>query len=406
MQIWRRSLVMRAWVFPLVVSWSLLVAVRGQEPRPVTGPEVELTEGERQRLEQEHMEELRDYHGAVRVRARMIDDDGKPVESADVEAELRNLFHERRHVTYRGSSDEKGLFVVEGEGTERIRFVGSKEGHYSGVAVLEFREKEGERWLPWDEVVDVRLYRVENPIPLWVYGASVSEGSRWRSIPKTGEDVGFDLVRVDWVEPHGEGEIADLIFHARIADVGPDDGDVWTAATVRMANEDDGWVVYEENPDPHSEMKLPRSAPAGTYEIKQIETETRFGRFRRMVPLDGVKRPPWGYFFRIRTQRDRDTGEIKSALYGIIRKGLDGGSEVPPIQVRQVWAEGRLTEKMETQFRLYLNPTPGDRNLEWNDENLREEGLERVRIQRRDRIIEEMRKRREEERQRQEGGGE
>lgn len=55
------------------------------------------------------------------------------------------------------------------------------------------------------------------------------------------------------------------------------------------------------------------------------------------------------YFFRVRTKRN-EKGEIVSALYGKI---------YGPIEFRI------FTNGMDAQFTYYLNPTPNDRNTEF-----------------------------------------
>jgi hypothetical protein len=210
---------------------------------------------------------------------------------------------------------------------------------------IRFKEAVSGRWQPWNPTVEVEMKRIVNPIPLYTKSVKLQ-------YPKMGESFGFDLLKADWVSPHGKGERADFIFSTQTHY----DGSLVTnytqktrafesSFTLRFSCEDDGIQPFYADPLKGSVLRLPRMAPESNYEKELIQHKyvRRQGRY-----LETRRDENW--FFRVRTEKDEE-GNIVSALYGKIHGAIQWG-----------WEGGVV-------FSYYLNPTPNDRNLEFDGKN-------------------------------------
>ncbi len=203
-----------------------------------------------------------------------------------------------------------------------------------------FRQVESGRWEPWNPEVTVIVPRMINPTAL--YARKVGLMPRLK-IPNA-DRVGFDLMESDWVAPHGKGKQVDLFFEYRAVVPMVDETKAFECAlAVTFANEGDGILSYPVQPKKRL-WDLPRQAPADGYEPRWIKT---FGRSKEGEALTNYEREDQNYFFRVRTVLDPN-GKVISALYGKIH------GDIVFDAVRQV------------RFAYYLNPTPLDRNLEFD----------------------------------------
>ena len=264
-------------------------------------------------------------------------------------------------------TDVDGLCRVSGNtdkgesyfGTEkRHGYYDSRQGrlHFSGRSILKFG-----RWLPDDLTVTVRIDRIVRPIPLFakrvggvVYTKPLTPREPWCPSPYLYKDVvttnrvafSYDLAKGDWLPPYGAGEVADLtatcwkeitgyktyevpagfktvtnyLSHAEITFNGPDNG-VCEVKPHELAG-----ILIREAPD--------AGYSAGLSRWYERRGENNSDKNRH-------------YCFRIRTRRDAE-GRIVSALYG------------------KVYGDFRINDLSGIAFTYYLNPTPNDRNLEFD----------------------------------------
>ena len=212
-------------------------------------------------------------------------------------------------------------------------------------------------WNPDNQVVTVRLQRVEHPMPLWVKNVApkVSPGT----FDGTNAVLRYDLVLGDWLPPEGKGEHADLEIRAKLTI-----DEVLRAGRTRKKvffefwNEVDfvgeGNGCLEKMAEPTAGIKL-RVAPDVGYTGKIVK---RFGVRRKIVGpninQDGYSDsdPNRCYYFRIRSRFD-DKGNLVEAYYGKIYGDFN-------FHGRWDWGFQGV------DFLYYLNPTPLDRNLEWD----------------------------------------
>ncbi len=213
-------------------------------------------------------------------------------------------------------------------------------------------------WQPDNLVATIRLQRVEHPIPLFVKRvAKVTRGVFTADIFPKGEDtLRYDLLMGDWLPPVGTGRVADVTFtrHPREdlgegvngADVrGPSYRD---SMTVRFPGEGNG--IVELHPPPSYRLKI-RTAPEDGYRSEYLCWKGRNKKLEHVGSYDENR----CFCFRIRTRRD-DRGRIVGAYYGKIYGDITFVYQFRP----------EFVPVASVCMSYYLNPTPLDRNLEWD----------------------------------------
>ena len=213
-------------------------------------------------------------------------------------------------------------------------------------------------WQPDNLVATIRLQRVERPIPLFVKRvAKVTRGVFTADIFPKGEDtLRYDLLMGDWLAPVGTGRVADVTFtrHPREdlgegvngADVrGPSYRD---SMTVRFPGEGNGLV--ELHPPPSYRLRI-RTAPEDGYRSEYL----CWRGTNRKLEDDSNYDENRCFCFRIRTRRD-DRGRIVGAYYGKIYGDITFVYQFRP----------EFVPVASVCMSYYLNPTPLDRNLEWD----------------------------------------
>jgi hypothetical protein len=274
------------------------------------------------------------------VNIRVVDENQKPVKGADV-----SLYFDDKLVN--GVTDLNGVFT--GEGQCNIAGIGSKitkAGYYLGSAPIpRFSQVNStlNQWEPWGGTYDVVLRPVINPIPLFVKKVDTI-------IPVLDKPCGYDLEVGDWVEPYGKGFTADFVFniHKSVKDVRNFDAQGYLA----FSNPMDGLQsALPLDIAKNSIFKWERLSPENGYE-QSFHLQNTWLSASKAKPIKSFKtNTEWdGYFFRVRSIAQ--DGNIVSAHYGKIA----GGIEIYP----------RQTATCSIRFTFYYNPTPLDRNLEWD----------------------------------------
>ena len=209
-------------------------------------------------------------------------------------------------------------------------------------------------WQPDNLVATIRLQRVERPIPLFVKACKLDVKREIADV--NGGRFALDLMAGDWLPPFGEGKVADIEF-ARLPheDLGSgmNDSDVRGTSfrdsmAVRFPGEGNGLV--ESNPAPNLRLRI-RTAPEDGYRPDYLCWTGRNRKLEYVGSYDENR----CFCFRIRTRRD-DRGRIVGAYYGKIYGDITFVYQFRPefVPVASVYMS------------YYLNPTPLDRNLEWD----------------------------------------
>jgi len=338
-------------------------------------------------LAQEPESYTKDYKHALRYGAkakmtlRIVDEAGMPVSNA-VPSVVFLLPKAVSNTVVRGLSNEEGLFVAEGVSTKSIGGYVSKDGYYStnfkcprGNPADPYdnasKVKDG-RWLPWNPTIPVVLREIRNPIPMYATGVDFA-----KAFP-CDKDIGFDCEKRDWVDPHGTGEVADFIV--RMVAMELPEQVIKEVADITAAQE----AAKDRNAAARFGMDL-RRIDRAYYKlvISSVDNDGGFIRKQKVKDSEFVsvyEAPEYGYtpsfetsmekppyyeppnpndltggeylIFKSRIQRD-SKGKIVSANYGKIYGPLEH-------------LFSRKDNLGALKFHYYFNPTPNDRNLEFD----------------------------------------
>lgn len=269
---------------------------------------------------------------------KVLDESGMPIQGANasisfMQPKSTGWGGETNFVS--GDTDITGIYTGQGE-TEQYGVYGAgAKGFYdtslkynglkSVSGVIGFR-----RWQPWNPTLEVVLKKIKNPIAMYVYDTD------WIELPKKGGFIGYDLIKQDWLIPHGKGITAD--FSLRIISDMRADFDYDIDFEIAFSSELDGIQPFDTKSNDGSELKSDHLAPETNYNNNY---RNKFYRKPNTLVIDPIKEGR-NYYFRTRCDDD-----LESCLYGKIYGDIDFSSE-------------------SVRFTYYLNPTPGDRNVEFD----------------------------------------
>jgi hypothetical protein len=272
------------------------------------------------------------------ITLKIVDDSGLPVDGAKIK--IGYMQGEQME----GLTDTNGVFAA--SRTDRSLELGihiEKEGYY--VSYVNYN-----LYLPgqFDERIvatnrtaflTLILKKIINPIPMYAKSLNTH-------VPDLDKPVGYDFEVGDWVGPYGKGVNKDIFFTAHF-DKHDDESDF--TLTVSFPNAEDG---IQEFSVPQYYLNTRGSAlwsdqmtPTNGYEPQWIQTDNR--KSGNLIKTN--RDPNRNYYIRVRTKVD-DNGNIVSARYGKIYGDF-------------------------MQFKYYLNPTPNDRDIEFDPKQNLLQGL-------------------------------
>ena len=274
------------------------------------------------------------------ITGKVIDESNQPISGAEVTIDFqigRTDSVGTRDLTHQGQTGSDGTFSASDQTGIAASLTVTKAGYYTtyGGSYL-FKAKKSGRWEPWNPTVEMVLKAIVNPIPMYARRVDTA------TIPVMGKPIGFDLVESDWVAPYGKGKVADFVLTLEKQYTSVDQPFNVTLM-VRFSHEDDGIQSVFAPINVGSELRLPRTAPEEDYQSELVKSTSRQA-VNAMIQRDF--RDDQNYFFRVRTVKKDN--KIVSAYYGKI----DGDIEF--------WGNEKL------RFTYYLNPTPNDRNMEFD----------------------------------------
>jgi hypothetical protein len=312
--------------------------------------------------------ELGDYL-FMKITPKVTEENGEPIKAAEIHVAVGVPFqYKDGYNDFLGKSDEQGLFAVESMIQTNVKIEVRKSGYYLSKTLYAPQNsqhlKSGEKIQPWNPTVPIILKKIGKPVPM-IVRLGLANSERSYRAPRLGEEVGFDMNKADWVQPNGKGEIADFLVRFDSEFLSPES--YKTDATIRFFNPDDGLLPITELIGEESELKYPRVAPEDGFEVKSLRVKSPIYEARS----EAKEKQPLGYLFRIRTVRDKATNKITSAQYGKIVGRPNVQENSNPFEFNTVNRNEKRELVLEPSFSFssYLNPTPNDRNLEYDQQN-------------------------------------
>jgi hypothetical protein len=255
-----------------------------------------------------------------------VDESGTPISGANADI---GYYTNSQPANALGTTDTNGMFSASHSALSSLAEVSlqvGKPGYYTTWVERQL----GPQYDPaqWIFTQNLVLKKVGRPIAMY---------AKWvnSNPPILGQPVGYDLMIGDWVSPNGKGISTDIIFQKEAYRKSGVDYEY--KVKVSFPKSGDGIQIYTI-PDSEigSGLRSPHETPLEGY-------QSELNKERSAHPGQPIKNdddPNRIYLFRVRTAID-DRGNVVSAHYGKIYGDF-------------------------MQFTYYLNPTPNDRNIEFN----------------------------------------
>ena len=280
----------------------------------------------------------------AQLKVSLVDDQGMFVSNANVRAFMGMNFRPKGY-WINGETGSDGVFLLQGKTCgDEIEIFASKEGYYNSKRKLVFagmgaeRDVRNGKWLPYGEMVCLKLRKVNNPVELCKFGFGMG-----KSVPDTNTWIGVDMMYGDFIHPYGKGEKADFEVLVEWDGHSPIDSN-YCAARIRFIPPLSGGYYasrVEESDFPYI-YEADKNADYSVSMIKVVD--------RNRIQKNGVVpfRNDAVLVTRTRCEIGKD-GNLRSACYGFIRVFSSDAS----------W-KGKPIMRLAGIF----NPTPNDTNLE------------------------------------------
>ena len=316
----------------------------------------------------------------VRFEIIVNDQDVKPLEDVNVEL-LYGHFEDDKSKSYKGLTNQLGKFTAEDEIIFSTVLWLDKKKYYSirKDSLLSMVPEKNRQNVSHEITFTMR--QIKTPIAL--YGKVVN-----RAIPEQNKPIGYDLLIGDWVKPYGKGDNGDFFvscnnkcdgfkdgrkldeliklvkdghlnnpsskesyfdglkrFYEKEQDYTYEDGAYqsmghWNGKIqITFPNKDEGITEVKDGFHSYSELTMPHEAPENGYQKDWSREDDNAGARLTSSEI--------GYFLRTRVKHD-EKGKIVSANYSKIVTDFNFDPR------------GRL------EFSYLFNPTPNDRNLEFD----------------------------------------
>lgn len=275
---------------------------------------------------------------STKISVTVLDEEGRTIEGSIVTGAFEQYSWEVKIIGDEEVTDNNGRATVSQKSNGHVVVTASKEGYYVTRKTIDFFEKRGFKWHPWNPEVELILRKIENPVPMYARDIDMIDFI----IPVEGKWVGLDLETLTWCSPYGDGKSPDFLFKSEINIT--DESHYDMKLNLRFANEHDGILELHEDISEGSDFPLLRFAPKDGYLEKYSFFAIREG--------ESLKRnfdKNTHFIFRVRSYEE--DGQIKG-MHGKVHGGLS-------------FAVDRHG-KVHLDFRYYLNPDY-TRNLEFDE---------------------------------------
>lgn len=274
------------------------------------------------------------------VRIEVVDEAGQPVPEAIVMLFFQDTRSDRDRqlelkANEQGRIEAKGW--SKGESLDAILVISKTPGYHPS------RQKQSADLDIRDFRFRLPIRKKENPIPMHVKRLEIE-------LPEQRVEIGFDFEKADWVQPYGKGEVVDCTFIG--TKIFEDRDNNTTSVIMAFPGESSGLLL-----DPAAKVE---SLQCSDFKSTRIAPEEGYEATREFVAKESTEggyegtTPNANYIFRSRTVLD-EAGKIKSCHYGKLIKAVD-------VSFGSGIAEGNPS----VGFTYYFNPTPNDRNLEFD----------------------------------------
>lgn len=288
------------------------------------------------------IEKARQYGAKGAVTLHITDSIGKPVEKARISACFFPSDSYADADGREGHTDTNGCFYLEGKTVDDLAYEVTKDSSYKTIGKYWFYRR-GEncvqdgRWQPWNPTNTVVLKEIRHPIPMCSKRVDAP-------VPIQGAHVGYDLEVGDWVAPYGQGKQTDMLVTYEATIKAPL---VFSnQLTIASSNKMDGFIRI--NKDKWSFFPSVYEAPTNGYRSLLVLT---LDRTQEHILKKAQFTESEYLIFRMRTVLD-NKGNIISARYGKIYGPIEYGE--------------LDKDRGGVRFTYYLNPTPNDRNVEFD----------------------------------------
>ena len=283
-----------------------------------------------------------------KINVKVVDEDGLPVEKAIFDGYFDNPSkYNGMGDTFKVLTNTNGESKIKGVLYGFVEGRAKKEGYYRSSFNKSVKELKNKK----HPTIKVILRKKKQPHPMYVRFMDESV------VPGTNEWYGFDFGVGDWVAPYGKGKENDM--QVKVIDQVTTEGNyLWHKSLYLKCDKNtfDGVIKFKRKM--WSEYSSPYLAPGTGY--KKI-AEYIFERSEHKIILDERAKITDGLIFRCRSKVD-ENGELKEANYGKIYGEIKYGI---------IRRNGPDKNKVTMSFLYYFNPTPNDRNLEYDpDKNL------------------------------------
>lgn len=273
------------------------------------------------------------------------DDNGQPVNNVLLEGGFRDVSNAGSRDRFSGTTDSNGVFVAKGHALIGVGVRAVAEGYYETITSVPLDLKKGSRLDHWDVSVPVLLKPIRKPVPMYFKRVDNFSFDPFERVGKycLGRTSSYDFVTGAFLPPIGTGSRGDVRFTwsmtiyatNRIGRALAFD----SLSRIEMTNAVDG--ICRGKPD--GVIGGEGSSYISAYEAPADGYTNAITLYRnvRGTAAESNDDQHYLYYFRIRAQTN-EMGQVTNAFYGKIFGQINGN------------------------FTYYLNPTPNDRNVEFD----------------------------------------